>query len=149
MEQGGENKAGGDDQGAAPDKAAQGPAMLPRPLVLGHEDGDGLAAADAKGLGEVLHPGGGGEGGDGGGGGETDAVHRALDHQLAQIQAGLLEGGHGGIAAGAVDEDGVHAHVGPVDGQKGPFFADIDKAQPGGQQLGRGGGQGCAQNPQF
>ena len=120
-------------------EAVQSPAVFFCPLVLGHKDGDGLAAADAEGLAEVLHAGGGGKGGDGGG---ADAVDGALYDELAQVETGLLEGGHRAIAGGEAHQRGVHAHVGALDHQEGLLFSDIHQAQQGGEELGAGGGQG-------
>ena len=64
-QQQGEQKSDAYHHDGPPEEAGQGAAVFFCPLILRHKNGDGLAAADAEGLAEVLHPGGGGEGGDG------------------------------------------------------------------------------------
>ena len=145
-QQQGEAKADGGSDGKALEKSPVGPSVLLGTLVLGHKNSDGLTGADTEGLGEVFHTGGGGKGGDGVG---TDAVDRALNHQLAQVQAGLLEGGHRGIAGGQPHKHGLQVHVRFSDAQEGELFAHVGKAQQGGEQLGAGGGQRSAHNAQF
>ena len=64
----------------------------------------------------------------------ADAVDGPLNHQLAQVEAGLLESGHGGVAAGAADKKGVQPGVLPGDGQEGTALFDIQGAQQGAQR---------------
>ena len=138
-QQQGEQYADPHHDGSAPEEAVEGPAVFSGSLVLGHKDGDGLTAAAAEGLAEVFNAGGGSEGGDGR---CADAVDRALDHQLAQIEAGLLQSGHSAVADGLPHQKSVHAHVTAPENQEGLLFPNINQAKQGGEQLGTGGGQG-------
>ena len=120
----------GQQQPLSPPEALPHPAFLPRSHVLPHEDGHRRCAAVSKGVGEALHPGGGGEGDDRL---IPQGVHRPLDQQFADVQITHVEGGDKAEAGGAPEQGPVHHHIRPVEHQFREAQPQIEGAQPGGQ----------------
>ena len=86
-------------------------------------------------------PGSGGVGGDHGG---PHGVHRPLDQQLADVEAGLVQGGHRPIAHRPAEQAPVQPPVLPAEQELGIAPGQIEQAQRHGEQLGQHRGPGRA-----
>ena len=96
-----------------------------------------MESAVAEGIGEALNAGGGGVGRNNLG---AHAVHRALNQQLADVQAGLMQGRHQPVVGRLGRQLVVVFQVGQAAHQMGKAGFPIDHAENDREKLGQHGG---------
>ena len=135
--------AGGNLQEHALEVALVGAGMVLGAFVLRQEGGDGDGDAAAGQEADILNlP----DGAEGGRGGDAQGVHAALDNDVADGLAALLQRGEDPVGQGLAGEGAVDPDLPPGKAQLRHIPGHVADAQHGADPLGHGGGERGAEH---